>query len=140
MNNCSGFLLLSSSPKFRRFSRKRDFFAQQNFKIADVYREIHHYNQEAAWKRIFIRVFHVEFNYIRWNDEYPSLLIMTEMKTRTVKVVFVYPELDCSCVSVRNHKTSSLNIKQGVWFDWRKKDINYQVRSAFSHFFYAFHE
>lgn len=63
-----------------------------------------------------------------WRDE-----------TRTVKVVLDL-ESECVCVFARNQKTSSLNVKQGVRFDWRRKDINYQVRSAFSHFSYAFHE
>lgn len=52
-----------------------------------------------------------------------------KVRKRTVKVVRSF----FSSVSPRNRKFSSCSDKS-VRFDWRKKDINYQLRSAFSHF------
>lgn len=72
-------------------------------------------------------MFHVDFNYFSW---WKKPFSSCEMEQKTVKVV-----TDSVFWSVENRKFSSWNErKKGVGFDWRKKDINYQVRSAFSHF------
>lgn len=85
-----------------------------------------------------IRVFHVDFNYISRLDgnlffcASTSLRLHHEMKQKKKN------GKSCSFLRVcrrrRNRKFSSCSAK-GVRFDWRKKDTNYQVRSAFSHFF-----
>lgn len=81
----------------------------------------------------------IKTSFYDWNSSFLSFNFMMRRNKNGKSCFFSWWFVCCWFLrkSRRDREISSSN-KKGVQFDWRKKDINYQVHSIFTYFSLAF--